>query len=261
MIRVHGNILSGLEKRAIERYIKYIPQCITPDNLTFLSASGAAASSVLIIFNFNSPPGLLLTTVGIFLNWFGDSFDGALARYRKAERENYGFWIDRTADTVSFLLLFSAIACSGYCDVTYGIVLPVTFLIYQCTSIVSCLILKTAKIGTWGFGATEARITVLFWVYVTSAFLPRNGAGYNFARSFTNVGIVFFCTMITLAAFKNTLGIISWRNRPSTKDARSRHGSKNKRFMSQGVRNRRTSGSDCVFLQETQRGKKDNKIS
>jgi archaetidylinositol phosphate synthase len=41
---------------------------------------------------------LWLASVGLIINWLGDSLDGNLARLRYIERPRYGFFFDHTID-------------------------------------------------------------------------------------------------------------------------------------------------------------------
>ena len=44
---------------------------------------------------------LWLAIAGFFINWFGDSLDGSLARWRRIERPNYGYFVDHSVDAVA----------------------------------------------------------------------------------------------------------------------------------------------------------------
>ena len=48
---------------------------------------------------------LLLSILGFFINWFGDSLDGRLAYYRNTPRKWYGFSLDVTVDWVGTILI------------------------------------------------------------------------------------------------------------------------------------------------------------
>jgi len=57
-----------------------------------------------------------LVSLGFVINWFGDSLDGTLARYRKIERPHYGFFVDHVIDAVTEILIFLGIGLSSYVD-------------------------------------------------------------------------------------------------------------------------------------------------
>src|SRR5690554_1739776 len=96
--RINQTILGPLEKPALQWMAARLPVWVTPDTLTGIGIF----ASVLIFISFvltNIHPGFLwLASFGVVLNWFGDSLDGTLARYRKIERPQYGFFVDHAVD-------------------------------------------------------------------------------------------------------------------------------------------------------------------
>ncbi len=50
----------------------------------------------------------ILAAVGLAINWFGDSLDGSLARFRKIERPRYGFFVDQFPTRRRASILFGA---------------------------------------------------------------------------------------------------------------------------------------------------------
>ncbi len=113
-IRIDDNLLTRLEKRALVWMAGRTPAWISPDGLTAIGFFGSVlifASYALTVFN---PAFLWLASLGFVINWFGDSLDGTLARYRKIERPRYGFFIDHIIDSVSESLVFIGLGLSPY---------------------------------------------------------------------------------------------------------------------------------------------------
>jgi len=79
----------------------------------FLSSILIGVSYYLSNFNRNY---LWLASLGFILNWFGDSLDGNLARYRNIERPLYGFFIDHAMDIMSEVVIFLGLASSPFVD-------------------------------------------------------------------------------------------------------------------------------------------------
>ncbi|WP_205788972.1 hypothetical protein [Methylocystis rosea] len=50
---------------------------------------------------------------GLFPNWFGDSLDGTLARYRAIERPHYGYFIDHSSDFIAQTLIVVGLGVSS----------------------------------------------------------------------------------------------------------------------------------------------------
>ncbi len=56
---------------------------------------------------------LWLASAGYLVNWYGDSMDGSLARYRKIERPKYGYYIDHIVDIVNEFIVIMALGISS----------------------------------------------------------------------------------------------------------------------------------------------------
>jgi archaetidylinositol phosphate synthase len=117
-IREHKRILetfTGPLERPVLRWLaERQPPWVTPDILTGVGMLGALlvfASYGLTTFN---PAFLWLANLGFVINWYGDSLDGTLARVRKIERPQYGFYIDHTLDAFSEGLIFLGLGLSPY---------------------------------------------------------------------------------------------------------------------------------------------------
>ena len=84
--RIHNTITYKIEKRILIYLAKKLPRFITPDILTIIGLIGALGTGLCYYFSKFEPVYLLIATSFLFLNWFGDSLDGTLARVRKIER-------------------------------------------------------------------------------------------------------------------------------------------------------------------------------
>jgi archaetidylinositol phosphate synthase len=112
--RINDILLGPLERPALQWLAARMPRWVNPDILTGIGLLG----SVLIFFSYwltsITAHFLWLASLGLVINWFGDSLDGTLARYRKIERPKYGFFIDHTVDVVSTLLVVFGLGLSPY---------------------------------------------------------------------------------------------------------------------------------------------------
>jgi phosphatidylglycerophosphate synthase len=114
--------------------------------------------------------GLILATLFLALNWFGDSLDGTLARLRNRQRPRYGFYVDHMIDTFGGFFLMGGLAISGFVDWRIALGMFVAFLmlsvqVYLATYTVGMFQLSFAK-----FGPTEIRIllalgNVALWLH------------------------------------------------------------------------------------------------
>ena len=99
--RINDIFFGPIERSLIAWLVQRMSRWVTPDVLTLIGFFAAILIGVSYWLTNYIKNYLWLATFGFMLNWFGDSLDGNLARYRKLERPRYGFFIDHTVDTVS----------------------------------------------------------------------------------------------------------------------------------------------------------------
>jgi archaetidylinositol phosphate synthase len=117
-IRKHKRILdtlTGPVERPLLRWLAaHQPDWVTPDILTMVSIIGAIIIFVGYIMTNYSKNYLWLVNLGFIINWYGDSLDGTLARFRQIERPIYGFYIDHVADAFVEILIFVGLGLSPF---------------------------------------------------------------------------------------------------------------------------------------------------
>jgi phosphatidylglycerophosphate synthase len=96
----------------------------------------------------------------LFLNWFGDSLDGTLARVRRAERPRYGFYVDHVLDIVGITLLMAGLACSGFMNPIVALALLVASLLVSGEVFLATAAHSVFRMSFAGFGPTELRIVL-----------------------------------------------------------------------------------------------------
>lgn len=112
--RIQQNILAANERRLLNWLCARLPLWMTPDRLTLIGFIGSLmtfAGYALCWFGLNW---LWLSVVGYIVNWFGDSLDGSIARYRKIERPEYGYFVDHSIDSFSNMLLVLGLGVSPF---------------------------------------------------------------------------------------------------------------------------------------------------
>ena len=180
--RENDILLGFLERPALNWLAAHMPDWITPDVLTWIGISASILIFISYILTHISPYFLWLASLGFILNWFGDSLDGTLARYRKIERPRYGFLIDHWIDAISTVLIFMGLGISPYVDLVVaciGIIayLLLSIMVYLITYVTGVFQITNAKIGP-----TEIRLiailsnTVLFFAGNLSFNLPLVGS-------------------------------------------------------------------------------------
>jgi archaetidylinositol phosphate synthase len=168
-VRINDILLGPLERPALRWLAAHTPARVTPDNLTSIGMLG----SVIIFFGFwltSLHPGFLwMASLGFLINWFGDSLDGTLARFRNIQRPRYGFFIDHSLDAVSVVLVFLGLGLSPYARIETAFLALVGYLLVSIHVYIRMNVDNTFKISYAGFGPTEARLlailtnTILFF--------------------------------------------------------------------------------------------------
>lgn len=156
--RVQESLLSRPERRVLLWLARHMPDQVKPDHLTALGVLGAAC--VLLGFALSSihPAYLWLAVLGFVLNWFGDSLDGTLARYRKHERPRYGFFIDHTIDVVDEMLMFLGIGLSPFADFRVAALALISYMALSTLAYINMIVNQEFRISASKIGPTEVRV-------------------------------------------------------------------------------------------------------
>ncbi len=116
-IRTNDILLGPLERPALAFFARNMPKWVNSDMLTVLGLLGsvlaAVAYALVGLGEVKGNPWLFVASLGFVINWFGDSLDGTLARYRNMSRPNYGYYTDHAIDGLTTLLVFAGIGLSG----------------------------------------------------------------------------------------------------------------------------------------------------
>jgi phosphatidylglycerophosphate synthase len=96
------------------------------------------------------------------LNWFGDSLDGTLARYRKIERPRYGFFVDHIIDSVDEVLVFIGLGISPYVRFEIASLALIMYLLLSIYVYLGTYVNGVFRIAYAGIGPTETRLLAIF---------------------------------------------------------------------------------------------------
>jgi len=166
-VRVNDILLGPLERPALQWLAAHMPAWVTPDVLTAIGVVGALVVFFSYIFAHSSALFLWGVNLGLLINWFGDSLDGTLARYRHIERPRYGFYIDHIVDAFNIVLIILGLAFSPYVRFEYAALALIGYLLLSVLVYVRTYIQGVFQISYGKLGPTEARaIVFLANVYV-----------------------------------------------------------------------------------------------
>src|SRR6266850_1928860 len=168
-------LLAAPEKRLLTALAAYVPRTIRSNHLTVLGTLGAAAAGAGYALSSRHAAWLWLASLGLAVNWFGDSLDGTLARVRQTQRPKYGYYLDHIVDAFSttvigLVVAYLALSINVYLESTvfgvfrlaYGrigptevriilVLLNCAALVYEATTVTRSVSLTRA--ANWGMSA------------------------------------------------------------------------------------------------------------
>jgi archaetidylinositol phosphate synthase len=155
--RTNNGWLEPLERPTLAGLAARMPSWVTPDFLTAIGVAGALITFGAYALASWDATWLWVASLGFIVNWFGDSLDGSLARYRQIERPRYGYFLDNAIDLITQLLLAAGIALSGF---IYGELCFLALSVFLMMSVLSLLRANVSgvfQLSYGGVGPTEMR--------------------------------------------------------------------------------------------------------
>ena len=156
--RWNVGLFRPLERVALGWLAAHMPGWITPDILTGVGLFGAVVTFVGYAFSGSHPALLGVATLGLAINWFGDSLDGTLARSRKIERPRYGYYLDNAIDCLVALLLAVGIGLSGYVRFDLCFLMLSAYTMISALTFLRANVSGVVQISYGAIGPTEVRI-------------------------------------------------------------------------------------------------------
>ncbi len=155
---VNTAITAKVEERLKEIICPRIPEWMGPDHLTVIGIFGIVVVSVGFVLGFFNRYYLSLVSLGLIINWFGDSFDGSIARYRKKTRPNYGYYIDKIIDAVVIIIFALGFGLSGFVKIEIALLMACVYLALMLNVDLLVYVKGQSKNSFGWFGPTEIRI-------------------------------------------------------------------------------------------------------
>jgi archaetidylinositol phosphate synthase len=197
LTRLNEGLFRGFERPALSWLAPRLPRWVTPDFLTFVGVVGAVVTFLGYAFSRSHPSLLWLAILGLMINWFGDSLDGTLARYRKIERPRYGYFLDNAIDCVAALLLALGIGISGYVRFDLCFMALSAYTMMSALTFLRANVTGVFHISYGGMGPTELRVAFVVLNLLILIFPP---------APFDLFGLTFkYPDMISLTWFSTTI--------------------------------------------------------
>jgi phosphatidylglycerophosphate synthase len=153
-------VTGSVETRALLWLAARMPGRVASDHLTALGFGSTLAAGLLYAASASHPWMVLLVNVALLANWFGDSLDGTLARFRGRSRPRYGFYVDHLVDSIGVVALVAGLAASGLMAPTVAAAVLVAYLLLSIEMFLATYTRGRFKIAHGGLGGTELRIAL-----------------------------------------------------------------------------------------------------
>ena len=155
--RVNDILLGPLERPALKWLAAHLPAWVMPDTCTLIGVLGALVIMVSYALSMIDRNFLWLASLGFVINWFGDSLDGTLARYRHIERPVYGFFVDHMVDAVNEVMIFLGLGMTPYIRFNIACLTLIAYLLLSVLVFVRTCVMGEFKISYGKLGPTEIR--------------------------------------------------------------------------------------------------------
>jgi archaetidylinositol phosphate synthase len=159
--RIQESAISAGERKLLLWLASRMPATVNSDQLTALGFAAQIMTGLCYALARANRVWLIVAIAWLVLNWFGDSLDGTLARFRNRQRPRYGFYVDHILDSIGSVALMGGLAVSGYMSPAIAVSLLVLFLLLSIQSYLATYALGEFRMSFWSFGPTELRILLV----------------------------------------------------------------------------------------------------
>lgn len=159
--RIQQNLLALQERRLLDWLCARMPAWVTPDLLTTIGVFGAAMIFAGYLASNLDPLWLLLSVAGYLVHWFGDSMDGSIARFRRIERPNFGYFVDHSCDAVATVLILGGLGLSPYVQIEVAMLAMIGYLLLSIHAFLAARVMGELRLSYMGGGPTELRIVLI----------------------------------------------------------------------------------------------------
>jgi phosphatidylglycerophosphate synthase len=205
--RIQVSLVTAAEKRTLAWLAARLPGWVNSDHLTVLGFAAQIMVGVSYALACHNPQWLLWGILFLAVNWFGDSLDGTLARFRNCQRPRYGFYVDHVIVAIGSTALMVGIALSGYMSPIVAMSLLVAFLLLAIETYLATYTVGKFHLSFFNLGPTEIRIILALGNVALYAHGPWSHiAGHRFLLFDVGaiIAMIGMGIMFVYAAIKHT---------------------------------------------------------
>lgn len=159
--RIQTSILNAAEKKVLVWLAERQPKWVTSDLLTWIGVAGSIVVALGYALSNYNITWLWLATAGYFMNWYGDSLDGTLARVRHTQRPIYGFYLDHDVDGITMAIMCIGAGLSDMLNLYIAMAVLVVYLLLSISVYINAHLKGEFKLTYAGMGPTEFRLIMM----------------------------------------------------------------------------------------------------
>lgn len=197
--RTGGFALARVEAWVLPRLAGMLPARVMPDHMTALGLVASTGIAIAYMLSNRNLNWLWVASGLLVVQWYGDSLDGTLARYRKIERPRYGFYLDHLTDAYSTLAIGLGLGFSPVMLLSVGLAISIAYLLLSVNVYLETHVFGEFKLGHGMLGPTETRLLLISLnsLAVLLSPLPFRLLGVSFT-AFDVVGLAAVGAMLFL---------------------------------------------------------------
>ena len=154
-------VLKRFERWALPRLAARLPGWVVPDHLTVLGLLASTAIGAAYALSNRNELWLWVVNAALVVNWFGDSLDGTLARYRRIERPRYGYYLDHLTDAYSTLAIGLGLGFSPYMLIAVGLAIVIAYMLLSINVYLETHVFEEFRFSYGNLGPTEVRVLLI----------------------------------------------------------------------------------------------------
>jgi archaetidylinositol phosphate synthase len=210
------SILTPLEKKTLKWLAERMPAWVNSDHLTVLGFVAMFFTGLCYYLARTEPRFLLVAVVCLAVNWFGDSLDGTLARYRNRQRPRYGFYVDHIVDAFGITFVLAGFGLSGYMSPMVAMAFLIAYFLMNIEIYLATYTIGVFKLSYGILGPTELRLVVAIGniVLLYKPVVKLFGERYLLCDVSGVVGMAIFVIIAITSSIKNTVRLYNEERLP-----------------------------------------------
>jgi len=209
--RIQTSILAKPERKALVWMAPRLPEWVTPDMLTFFGLFGLVISGISYYFAQEHWGFLILASIGLVINWLGDSLDGTLARVRKKQRPKFGYYLDHLIDSFGISILIFGLSYSNIITRSLSWIILILFFIACINTYLATSTVKEFKISYLKVSTTEFRVLMI--IVNTILIFFKKITLFGFTTFWIDYVAVLVCLFLFVAIIRSAYKNLTKLNR------------------------------------------------